>query len=110
MKEGWRGKPMSREDRKRAVLRAHKTMQTNRFTISGRENRQPDGKLGCPGVVCSVPRPSDWLNPDNAASVRAYMEAPKCLVARAIIPAAPTWRAMIDSILPIQPENKERAA
>ena len=54
-----------------------------------------NGEPGCPGVVCPIAPPDDWLAPENAEAVKAYLAAPKCMVARATIPAEPAYRAMI---------------
>jgi hypothetical protein len=73
-------------------------MQKAGFFANTFENYH-DGKPGCPGVVCAVEAPDDWLDPANKDALEAFLAAPRCLVARVTLPADPAWRAMIGAAL-----------
>ena len=106
------GRPLDklgRADKDRYLARARVEIEAMRepskdmglagFLVNKFENKQSNGEFGCPGVKCDVDPPKDWLDPENAGAVKAFLDAPKCLIARVNLAPDRVWRAMIDAAL-----------
>lgn len=77
-------------------------MERAGFHANKFENKH-NGEYGCPNVP-SVEFPRDAFDRNltklaNAEKLREWEASPRCMVARATIPAKPAWQAMIDAAL-----------